>query len=134
MSEKIDWDKVEAMADAMTDADIGLVRRQKMYTPEEGRKVYLQFRKDARKSPGYKETFRRVQAQQKAACALRLMREHANISQAEVARRMAVRAPAVSRLERLGVTTLRSLTEYARACGYTISIVAKGHSEQLAMA
>lgn len=86
MSDKIDWNKVEAMADAMTDADIGLPRGQKMYTPEEGRKAYLEFRKNARKHPGYKEALRRVQAQQKAACALRLMREHANISQAEVAR------------------------------------------------
>ena len=52
MSDKIDWNKVEAMADAMTDADIALSRGQKMYTPEEGRKAYLEFRKNARKRQG----------------------------------------------------------------------------------
>ena len=134
MSEKIDWEKAEAMADAMTDEDIGLKPGERMYTPEEGRRAYLESVERARKHPNYAATLRRVKEEQKAARALRLMRERANITQREVARRMAVKAPAVSRLERFGASTIRALTEYARACGYKIRIIAESPQDSFAMA
>ena len=68
------------------------------------------------------------------ASALRRMREHANITQREVARRMAVKAPAVSRLERFGASRIRALAKYARACGYKIRIVAESQSDSFAIA
>ena len=134
MSEKIDWAKVEAMADAMTDEDIGLKPGEKMWTAEEGRRAFLESVRRAEKTPGYAATLRKVEARQKAARAMRLMREKAAISQSEVARRMKVKPPAVSRLERFGAGTIQALTEYARACGCTLSIVAKGSIGSFAIA
>ena len=134
MKKEIDWEKAEMLAANMTDADIGLEPGQKMFDRKEGRAAYLASVAGAKRVPGYANVRRDVRAQQTAARALRRMREKANITQAEVARRMSVKATAVSRLERFGATTLRALTDYARACGYTVSIMVKGHSEQFAMA
>lgn len=131
---KIDWEKAEAMADAMTDADIGLKPGEKMFTPEEGRRAYQESVKKAKRRPGYAAALRRVEEEQKAARALRLMRERAKITQREVARRMDVKAPAVSRLERFGAGTIRALTEYARACGYRIRIIAESPTDSFAFA
>ena len=64
---KIDWDKVEAMADAMTDEDTGLAKGARQFTPEEGRRAYLESVERAKKTPGYKAALRRVRAQQAAA-------------------------------------------------------------------
>ena len=133
MSEKIDWEKAEAMADAMTDEEAGIVPGEKI-TPENGRRAYLESVKRAERDPNFAATLRRVEEEQKAARALRLMRERAKITQREVARRMAVKAPAVSRLERFGASTIRALTEYARACGYRIRIVAESPTDSFAMA
>lgn len=131
--EKIDWDAVEAMADAMTDEEAGIKPGEKI-TPEEGRRLYLESLERAKKSPTFPAVLRRVQEEQRAARALRLMRERANITQREVARRMDVKAPAVSRLERFGASTIRALTDYARACGYRIRIVAESPTDSFAMA
>jgi len=65
---------------------------------------------------------------------LRRMRERAALTQAEIARRMDVKATAVSRLERFGATTLQALFGYAAACGYKISITAKSKADQFAFA
>ena len=98
---KIDWEKAEAMADAMADEEAGIVPGEKI-TPEKGRRLYLEWSAKVRKHPTYPAILRRVEEEQKAARALRLMRERAKITQREVARRMAVKAPAVSRLVRFG--------------------------------
>lgn len=131
--EKIDWDAVDAMADAMTDEEAGIKPGERV-TPELGRRLYLESAEKARRRPGYAATLRRVHEEQSVARALRLMRERANITQREVARRMDVKAPAVSRLERFGASTIRALTDYARACGYRIRIVAESPTDSLAMA
>jgi predicted XRE-type DNA-binding protein len=130
---KIDWEKAEAMAEAMTDEEAGIKPGEKI-TPEEGRRLYLEWSAKVRKRPSYAAALRRVEEEQKAARALRLMRERAKMTQREVARRMDVKAPAVSRLERFGASTIRALTEYARACGYSIRIVAESKTDSFAFA
>ena len=62
------------------------------------------------------------------------MREHAALTQTEIARRMGVKATAVSRLERFGATTLQALFGYANACGYQIRITAQSKQDQFAFA
>jgi len=131
---KIDWDKVEAMADAMTDEDTGLAKGARQFTPEEGRRAYLEWESSAAKLPGAKAALRRVRAQQAAARAMRQMREHNDLTQAEIARRMGVKAPCVSRIERFGATTIQSLMGYAKACGYSLRIIAESPKETLALA
>ena len=131
---KIDWDKVEAMADAMTDEETGLEPGQRQFTPEEGRKAYLDWERRAAALPGARAALRRVRAQQAAARGMCLMREHNDLTQAEIARRMGVKAPCVSRIERLGASTIQSLVGYAKACGYTIRIIAESPKETLALA
>ena len=84
--------------------------------------------------PGADAALRRVMAQQAAAKALRRMREHAALTQSEIAQRMDVKATAVSRLERFGATTLQALFGYARACGYEIQITAKSSADTFAFA
>lgn len=104
------------------------------WTPEKGRAAYEEWSAKVKQLPEYPAVLRRVKAQQEAARALRRMREHAAISQAEIARRMSVKASAVSRLERFGATTLQALFGYAAACGYRISIEAKSKSDTFAFA
>ena len=54
-----------------------------MYTPEEGRRAYLESVEKAWKRPSYAAVLRRVKEEQKAARAMRLMREKANITVCE---------------------------------------------------
>jgi len=131
---KIDWDKVEAMADAMTDEEAGLAPGEKQFTPKEGRKAYLDWERRTSTLPGARAAERRIKAQQAAARAMRLMREHNDLTQAEIARRMGVKAPCVSRIERFGASTIQSLIGYAKACGYSIRILAESPKETLALA
>ena len=71
---KIDWEKAEAMADAMTDADIGLKPGEKMFTPEEGRRAYQESVKKAKRRPGYPAALRRVEEHRRAGPLLPLLR------------------------------------------------------------
>lgn len=104
------------------------------WTAAEGRKAYLEWAAKVEKHPGYPAALARVQAQQKAARAMRRMRERAEITQAEIARRMEVKPSAVSRLERFGASTLQALFGYARACGYELTISAKSNEDRFAFA
>ena len=104
------------------------------WTAAEGRKAYLQWKAKVEKHPGYPAALARVQAQQKAARAMRRMRERAEITQAEIARRMDVKPSAVSRLERFGASTLQALFGYAHACGYELRISAKSPADTFAFA
>ncbi len=114
--------------------DLGLESGERQFTREEARAAAAQWMAETATLPEYPAVLRRVKAQQEAAHALRRMREHAAISQAEIARRMSVKASAVSRLERFGATTLQALFGYAAACGYRISIEAKSKSDTFAFA
>ena len=102
------------------------------WTAAEGGKTYLEWKAKVEKHPGYPAALARVQTQQKAARAMRRMRERAAITQAEIARRMKVKPTAVSRLERFGASTLQALFGYARACGYELTISAKSRADQFA--
>ena len=104
------------------------------WTAAEGRKAYLEWAAKVKKHPGYPAALERVQVQQKAARAMHLMRERAEITQAEIARRMDLKPSAVSRLERFGASTLQALFGYARACGYELTISAKSNADRFAFA
>lgn len=110
------------------DADGGV------WSSEQGRAAYAAWADGVRRSSAYPAALRRVKAQQEAAAAMRRMREHAALTQAEIARRMDVKAAAVSRLERFGATTLQALFGYADACGYRISITAESKADRFAFA
>lgn len=104
------------------------------WTREEGLAAASEWMTETAKLPGADAAYRRIKAQQTAAKALRRMRERAALTQAEIARRMEVKATAVSRLERFGATTLQALFGYAQACGYKIRITAKSKADQFAFA
>lgn len=119
---------------AFSNEELGLEPGERPFTKEEARKACEEWMAEASKRPGAQAALRRVRAQQKAARALRRMREHAALTQSEIASRMDVKATAVSRLERVGASTLQALFGYAKACGYTISITAKSKQDQFAFA
>lgn len=104
------------------------------WSPERGSAAYAAWAEGVRRSPSYPAALRRAKAQQEAASALRRMREHAALTQTEIARRMDVKAAAVSRLERFGATTLQALFGYADACGYRIRITAESKADRFAFA
>jgi len=104
------------------------------FTREEARAAAAAWMAEARALPEYQAAERRVHAQQVAARALLRMRERASLTQAEVARRMDVKAPAVSRLEKSGATTLQALFGYAAACGYRVRITAESAADRFAFA
>ena len=117
-----------------THAELGLAPGERQFTPEEARAAAEKWMADASRLPGPQSAYRRAKAQQDAARALRRMREHAALTQTEIARRMDVKATAVSRLERFGATTLQALFGYANACGYQIRITAQSKQDQFAFA
>lgn len=104
------------------------------WSPEQGRAAYAAWAEGVRRSSAYTAAMRRAKARQEAAGALRRMRESAALTQAEIARRMDVKAAVVSRLERFGATTLQALVGYAEACGYRIRIVAESEADRFAFA
>lgn len=114
--------------------ELGLETSERQFTRAEARAAAAQWMATARELPEYPAALRRVQAQQSAARALRRMREHAALTQAEIARRMDMKATAVSRLERFGATTLQALFGYANACGYRIRISAESPADRFAFA
>jgi len=109
-------------------------KTERQFTREEARAAADKWMAKTAKHPGYDAVYRRVKAQQAAAKALRRMRERAALTQTEIARRMDVKATAVSRLERFGATTLQALFGYADACGYKIRITAQSKADQFAFA
>ena len=117
-----------------TSKELGLASGERQFTPEEARAVAKKWMADVARLPGSQSAYRRAKAQQDAARALRRMREHAALTQTEIARRMDVKATAVSRLERFGATTLQALFGYANACGYQIRITAQSKQDQFAFA
>lgn len=128
--------KLEAAGCVVTDAAewLGLEPGERQFTKAEARAAAEKWMTETTKHPGYDAAMRRVMAQQAAAKALRRMRERAALTQSEIARRMDVKATAVSRLERFGATTLQALFGYANACGYKISITAKSKKDKFALA
>jgi len=126
--------KAKKTTETFTNEELGLEPGERQFTREEARAAAEQWMAETAKHPGYAATYRRIKAQQNAAMALRRMRERAELTQTEIARRMDVKATAVSRLERFGATTLQALFGYAAACGYKISITAKSKQDQFAFA
>ncbi len=126
--------KTKANKSTFTNEELGLEPGERQFTRDEARAAYLQWKAKVEKHPGYPAALARAQAQQKAARAMRRMRERAEITQAEIARRMDVKPSAVSRLERFGASTLQALFGYARACGYELSISAKSPADAFAFA
>lgn len=104
------------------------------FTRDEARAAAAKWMAETRALPEYPTAVRRVKAQQLAARALRRMRERAALTQAEIARRMDVKATAVSRLEKSGATTLQALFGYANACGYRVRITAESPADRFAFA
>jgi len=126
--------KAKKETETFTNEELGLEPGERQFTKAEARKAYLDWMAETAKLPGYEAAYRRIKAQQEAARALRRMRERADLTQAEIARRMGAKATAVSRLERFGATTLQALFGYAKACGYNIRITAESKQDQFAFA
>ena len=126
--------KPKNKTEQFTNEELGLEPGERQLTKEEARKAYLDWMAKTATHPGAQAALRRVREQQKAARALRRMREHAALTQKEIARRMDVKPTAVSRLERFGATTLQALFGYAKACGYEIRITAESDADQFAFA
>ena len=126
--------KAKKATETFTNEELGLEPGERQFTKAEARAAAEKWMTETTKHPGYDAAMRRVMAQQAAAKALRRMRERAALTQSEIARRMDVKATAVSRLERLGATTLQALFGYARACGYEIQITAKSPGDTFAFA
>lgn len=118
----------------MKNIEDGTGADRRPFTRAEARAAAAAWMAEARALPEYPAAERRVRAQQVAARALRRMRERAALTQAEVARRMDVKAPAVSRLEKSGATTLQALFGYAAACGYRVRITAESAADRFAFA
>ena len=115
-----------------TNEELGLEPGERQFTKAEARRAFLNWMNETAKLPGMKDAERKIRARQESARALRRMRERADLTQAEIARRMDVKATAVSRLERFGATTLQALFGYANACGYEIQITAKSSADVFA--
>ena len=73
-------------------------------------------------APGFQERYAAWKQEYDATTAMYRARQRANLSQAEVARRMNIPRANVSRIEHGQNVTIATLTRYLRACGFDLML------------
>lgn len=80
----------------------------------------------ALEEPAYRDEERGLSIESEVHELLQNMREQAGVSRTELARRLAITPPAITRLEkRAAQASITTLTRYAEACGFTLFLFYK---------